>query len=199
MGTLVDPETQERSLYSAREDDPMELIGERIVVRSATTEDVDDIVDNVRASIDELAPWMPWATPDYSALDAAAWVSGDLGDVPPMVVALDGAVIGTCSINSVDERNRSANLGYWLRSDCTGHGYAVEATILVARYGLTDGGFQRLRIGISTQNHPSRRVAERAGATFEGTLRCSQLLVDGFHDSLLYSFVAGDLDLPSLC
>ena len=176
----------------------MELIGERIVVRTATIDDVDEIVENVRASIDELMPWMPWATPEYGGDDARAWVSGAYGDVPPTVlVAADGQVIGTCSINSVDERNRNANLGYWLRTDRTGNGYAVEATLLVARYGLTDGGFQRLRLEISTRNHASRRVAERAGATCEGTLRSSHLLPDGFHDSYLYSFVVGDFDRSS--
>lgn len=180
---------------SVRDDGPMELVGARIVVRTAVDDDADDLVEGVRTSIEELAPWLPWATPEYDEDDARTWISGALGDVPPMVVvAPDGGLIGTCSINRVDELNSCANLGYWLRSDRTGNGDAVEATRLVARYGLTDGGFQRLYLGVSTRNHASRRVAERAGASFEGTLRRNQLLPDGFHDSHLYSFVVGDLD-----
>lgn len=179
------------------DDAAIELCGDRITLRNPVGADAGAVAANVQLSLRELAPWMPWATPDYDADDAAKWIRGEFGDVHRFVmIDGNGELVGTCGLNKVDEQNRSANLGYWVRSDRTGRGYAAEATRLVARFGLdTDAGpaYRRLEMVMSVRNHASRRVAEKAGATFEGTLRKALLLRDESHDAHVWSFVTGEI------
>jgi RimJ/RimL family protein N-acetyltransferase len=138
---------------------------------------------------------MVWASPAYDVEAALRWMRGDFGDVHPfLMIDGDGACVGTCGLNALDELNRRANLGYWVRSDRTGRGHATVATRLVARFGLEEGGLHRLEIIMSTRNERSRRVAERAGAHHEGVARGRLLLHGEHHDADVYSLLPGDLD-----
>ncbi len=173
------------------------LHGTSVTLRSPVEGDAPLVADAVQRSLAELAPWMPWAVPGYDDAIAAQWIRGEFGEAHRFVMVDEsGEIVGSCGLNGVDEQNRSANLGYWVDSGRAGNGYATEATQLLARFGLdesTGPGYHRLEVAMSTRNHASRRVAEKAGATFEGTLRQSLLLRNEFHDAHLWSFVAGDL------
>ncbi len=174
-----------------------ELRGEGVTLRHPDEGDAALVAEAVQRSIHELAPWMPWAVPDYDREMAAKWIRGEFGDAHRfMIVDGHGEVIGACGLNRVDAQNRSANLGYWVRTDRAGRGHATEATLLLARYGLDQTAgpmYRRLSIVMSTRHHASRRVAEKAGAVHEGTLRQALLLSDEFHDAHIWSLVAGDL------
>ncbi len=141
----------------------------------------------------ELAPWMPWATADYDVDGARQWMNVDFGDAHPFViVATDDSIVGSTGLNKIDEANRTANLGYWVRSDRTGHGIATAVVRLVARYGIEVCEYERLEIMMSTRNEASRRVAARAGATYEGVRRGALHLHEQQHDTHVFSFVTGD-------
>ncbi|MFK8024142.1 MAG: GNAT family N-acetyltransferase [Ilumatobacter sp.] len=171
----------------------MELVGEGIVVREAVEADAPAIVEAVHASHTELAPWMPWATPDYDIDGALGWIRGEHGDLPPAVIVdSDGLVVGACSVNRFDPALQSVNLGYWVRTDRTGRGLAAKAARLVARHAVVEQGFRLVTISMSARNEASRRVAERAGAHFEGTLPGAMVLADGPHDAHAFTFVPGD-------
>ncbi len=150
----------------------------------------------VLASLPELTPFMPWATAAFDDTAALEWIRGERepDEVQYLIVGDDGEVAGGCGLNLFNQVNRFANLGYWLRSDRTGRGWATRATVLLARHGLTRLGLERVEIMMAIENEASRRVAERAGATFEGTLRHRFLLHGVYHDANLYSLIRPDLD-----
>jgi RimJ/RimL family protein N-acetyltransferase len=54
-------------------------------------------------------------------------------------------------------------------------------------------GLERVEILTAVENEASRRVAERAGATLEGTVRHRFLLHGVYHDAHLYSLVRTDI------
>lgn len=172
----------------------MEIAADGTALRHPADADAGAVAAAVAASIDQLVPWMPWASADYGEADALAWIRGQLGDAHRFVmVAPGGDLIGTCGLNEIDEQNRSANLGYWVRSDRVGRGLATAATRSLASFGLGDAGFHRLRIVMSVRNEASRRVAEKAGAGYEGIARGCLLLRGEFHDAHVFSFVTGDI------
>ncbi|BAN01961.1 GNAT family N-acetyltransferase [Ilumatobacter coccineus] len=163
-------------------------------LRQPVDADAVAVATAVQASLAELLPWMPWASADYDEAMALAWIRGETGDPYRFaIVDDDGVLVGTCGLNGVDELNRSANLGYWVRTDRAGNGLATAATRLVAEFGLREAGYQRLEIKMSTRNHASRRVAEKAGATHEGVARSSLLLHGEFHDAHVWSILAGEI------
>lgn len=166
-----------------------------ITLRSPVDGDAEAMVAIVQASASELAPFMPWVTAAYDAAAALSWIRGERepGEHRFLIVGDDGEVAGGCGLNLLNEINRSANLGYWLRSDRTGRGWATRATVLLARYGITQLGLERVEILMAVGNEASRRVAERSGATFEGTLRHRLLLHGAFHDAHVFSLIRPDL------
>lgn len=166
-----------------------------ITLRSPVEADAAAVVAAVVASAAELRPFMPWASHDYDEAAALAWIRGerDPDEEQYLIIGDDGEVAGGCGLGPIDRRNNVANLGYWLRSDRTGRGWATRATRLLARHALTEAGIERVEIVMAVENEASRRVAERAGATFEGTMRRRFLLHGHQHDAHLFSLIRADL------
>ena len=100
-----------------------------------------------------------------------------------------GRIVGSISLFYADWEVRSAEIGYGVRDDERGKGYASEALAAVARWALTEGGIQRAWLTASTGNVASVRVAEKAGFRLEGTLRRAGLEDDGLHDLLIFALL----------
>ena len=69
-------------------------------------------------------------------------------------------------------------LGYWLRRDMQGRGYAVEAARASRDYAFEVVRAETLVSYIHPDNEPSKRVAEKLGASFEEVI---ELLDHGPH------------------
>src|SRR5262245_44312381 len=138
---------------------------------------------------------MPWSHPHYSIEETRSWLAVQ---VPAFhqhttfefaIIADNGGYLGGCGLNQIDGLNRRANLGYWVRSSATGKGVATAAVQLTRDWGFANTDLERLEVLVAVGNLASRRVAEKSGAVYEGTLR-SRLLVHGTrHDAAMYSFI----------
>jgi len=63
---------------------------------------------------------------------------------------------------------------------------------LIRRWGFEHTDLTRLEIIVAAGNLASQRVAEKAGATREGTLRSRLILHGACLDAAVYSFVASE-------
>ncbi len=167
----------------------MELTDGTVTLRPPLEADAPGIVAGVRASQAELYPWLPWATEDYDLGDALPWINLQLDPHPFVIIDPAGDIVGSAGLNAIDEANGRANLGYWLRTDRAGHGYATRATVLLANYGMATVGLHRVEIVMSVENEASRAVARRSGAAYEGVLRNRLLLHGRLHDAHSYSLI----------
>jgi RimJ/RimL family protein N-acetyltransferase len=131
----------------------------------------------VAASYDELHQWMPWAAePPTGAGIRAVVVEGSAafdGDVRwSYVVARPGhdEVLGSAGVHSRGTAG-AVEIGYWIRSDATGHGYATKAA-----GALTSGAFahlssiDRVEIWADAANRASNAVAARLGFLVDRTV-----------------------------
>jgi RimJ/RimL family protein N-acetyltransferase len=103
-----------------------------------------------------------------------------------------GDLVGAISLFKTDWEARSSEVGYGVRPDRRGRGYASEAVVALARWALAEAGLQRIQLCAITENEPSLRVAEKAGFRREGTLRRAQLEDDGLHDLAVFSLLSDD-------
>jgi RimJ/RimL family protein N-acetyltransferase len=103
-----------------------------------------------------------------------------------------GELVGSIGLFKTDWEARSCEVGYGVRADRRGRGYASEAVTAVARWALAEGGMQRIQLCAIISNLPSLRVAEKAGFQREGTLRRAQLEDDGLHDLAVFSLLDDD-------
>lgn len=181
---------------------PAEIPTGRFVLRPPRPGDGPLLNAAVCASIEALRPWMPWAqqapTPDESELEcrrmAARVVRRE--DLPLFIVepGPGGAerIVGGTGLHRIDWSVPRFEIGYWRRSGDERRGVIVEAVTRLTRFAFDQLRATRVEIRMAATNAASRRVAERAGYTFEGLLRRDALGVDGQpRDSLVYSRVRG--------
>jgi len=150
--------------------------------------------DAVRESIPEVSRWMSWCTPSYSIDETRRWLESRAAetaagsDYPFAIVdSVSGAYYGGSGINQVNRMHNFCNLGYWVRTSAANRGIVTAAIPLVAEFAFRKLGMTRVEIVISVGNDASRRVAEKAGAHFEGTLRKRLLLHGEYTDAWMYS------------
>src|SRR5215213_800112 len=149
----------------------MELTDGKILLRPYRAEDVDVLYEAVRESINEISPWMPWCHAGYTIDESRAYImSRDEARAKEEDYSLGifdaqtGAYFGGTGLNHFVREYLYANLGYWIRTSCTGRGIASSSTRLVARFGFEELALQRIEIVAAVGNVASQRVAEKAGA-----------------------------------
>ena len=132
----------------------------------------------VRASLPDLALYLPWAV-DYNKTttqhfirdSAAAWAEGRAFDFTIRNAQRPDEHLGNISVWWVSRPNLVGEIGYWIRSDATGRGICTEAAANIAQVAFEEVGMHRLTLRIAVGNRASERVAEKLGFTREGLLR----------------------------
>ncbi len=178
------------------------LGGGFITLRPYAVQDIELLHAAVVESLTALAPYMDFAHHGYSVEESKTWVSrrsrewkdGSAYDFA-IVDAQNGKYLGGCGINRFDERRNVANLGYWVRTGCTGRGVATAAARLLSRFGVEQLGLKRIGLQIALPNRASQRVAEKSGATREGVLRNGMFVRNLIYDCVLYSFIPRDFGI----
>src|ERR1043165_5447913 len=170
-----------------------------IGLRQFRLEDVPSLFTAVHESMPQLSAWMVWAHPDYTLEDTRAfilkcgpgWEKGEQYSFA-IVDVHDGKFLGSVGLSALNRAHGFANLGYWVRAGKTRHGVATSSTRMAARFSFEELGLNRVELHVPTANIASQRVAEKAGAKREGTLRKRLRLNGVAHDAFVYSFVPED-------
>lgn len=82
-----------------------------------------------------------------------------------------GECIGQTAYFLVDSKNHFAEIEYCIGAAYQCKGYATEAAKAVIAYGFDRINLHKVQICTKTINKPSKRVIEKCGLTYEGTLR----------------------------
>lgn len=182
-------------------DHDVQLTSDRLLLRAFHPDDVDVIYEAVRESLPELARWLPWCHPEYGRSETQEFLNQrgtafrELGEHAFAIVDREtGRFLGATGVNQIDRHARRANLGYWLRTDATGNGYATEAALMVARWAFKELQLERIEIVAAIGNVASQRVAIRAGAVREGIARKRLRKGDLQHDAVVFSLIRSDLN-----
>lgn len=88
-----------------------------------------------------------------------------------IIEKISDACIGQIAYFLVDSNNHFAEIEYCIGSDFQCRGFATEATKAIMAYGFDKIHLHKIQICTKTINQPSKRVIEKCGFTYEGTLR----------------------------
>ncbi|HYU31956.1 MAG TPA: GNAT family N-acetyltransferase [Thermoanaerobaculia bacterium] len=166
-----------------------------ITLRPYRVEDAPALHEAVLSSVAEIRPFGSWCHAGLTLDDLRAWIEAqvqayeNLSAFEHAIVAEGGALLGGCGLNQIDDVNRRANLGYWVRSSATRRGVATEAIRQLVEWAFANTDLVRLEVLVAADNLASLRAAEKAGAVREGVLRSRLLLHGTAHDAVLFSFV----------
>lgn len=79
--------------------------------------------------------------------------------------------IGQIAFFLVDKTNNFGEIEYCIGSNFQKQGLATEATKAVIKFGFENINFHKIQITHKENNEASKRVIEKCGFTYEGTLR----------------------------
>ena len=102
----------------------------------------------------------------------------------------DGQLAG--AIGLVNHGHGIAEIGYWIGVPFWGRGYASEAARAVVRFGFEERGLHRIFAQHYTRNPQSGRVLQKAGMTYEGTLRHHLKKWDEYVDVACYGILRSE-------
>jgi [ribosomal protein S5]-alanine N-acetyltransferase len=127
----------------------------------------------------------------YTLTDAKKWIKKNKGPkVTNFAIVINNKVAGGIGYSFKDgDKEHVAVMGYWLGESYWGKGIGTKAAKLITEHIFKDKKIRRVEAKVYTWNPASKRVLEKSGFTFEGTLRMSTLKAGEIVDEWLYSIV----------
>ena len=102
-----------------------------------------------------------------------------------IVLKENNETIGNISVNTVVKKHNYCDVGYVIRYDYWGKGYAAEALRAVSNY-LLDSGYYLVECTCNELNKQSSKVMEKAGFKRDGCIPNRRLNKDGTYSAVEY-------------
>ncbi len=171
----------------------------RLQLRPMVMQEARDLLAAVASSRAELGRYMSWPR-DMHDLEHArrfirmgreAWLGSKTVRLGVFERAT-GALVGNVELDGIDQRRSQAEVGYWVRSECTRRGYATEAAVPMLRYAFETLRLHKVRADVAVGNSSSARVLEKLGFMHEGTLREDRPVGGVFLDHWRYGLLVDE-------
>lgn len=152
---------------------------ERLLLRFPQLKDASDI--QRLAGAWEVAETTSTIPHPYEDGMAEAWIQSiherpedDSQFTYAMIRQGDNQLVGVCGFH-LNQHHKKAEIGYWVGKPYWGNGYATETTQRIIEFCFVELKLNRVQASYYTSNGASRRVMEKAGMSYEGTLRQAML------------------------
>lgn len=146
------------------------IVTERLVVRCWEPSDAPLLKEAIDSSLDHLRPWMPWARHEPQTLAEKVELlrefrgQFDLGadSVYAIFDAVEERVLGGTGLHPRVGAD-GLEIGYWIRADAVGRGYATEATAALTRVAFEVAVVGRVEIRCAPANRASAAIPSKLG------------------------------------
>ena len=169
---------------------------ERLVLRKMTLDDAKAVF--AYASDPEVTHYVIWemhrTIEDSTAFLELALGKYESGGEPDWGIVYKGGrcFVGTCGLVNWEVDHTRAEIGYVLHKDYWGRGLMPEAVRAMIGFGFEKMGLNRIEARCIAKNTASARVMEKAGMTYEGTLREREFVKGAYRDMKLYSVLRSE-------
>ena len=186
LGAVSDALPQTASIHP-----PDRIETPRLVLRRWHAADAPLLRAAIDASLPELERWMAWARDEPASLSdlaaqlagwESAWDAGRdfaVGIFPPGEDEAYGSAGIHLRNDVAGDPPDHAEIGYWLRTDVTGRGYATEAVRALVGVAARIPCMNRVEIRCDPHNVRSAAIARRIGLRHARTIPASEITVDG--------------------
>jgi len=128
---------------------------------------------------------IPHPYPDGAA---EVWIEKHRADAFAITLRETGEVVGMIGVH-VNAEHQHGEVGYWIGVPYQGRGYASEAARAVIDYAFSELKLNKVFAEHFARNPASGRVMQKAGMTYEGTLRQHHRKWGEFVDAAMYSIL----------
>ena len=168
----------------------------RLILRPFQVEDAREMFENWASNpeVTQYLTWLPHESVETTKESLKSWVEGYQNPLQfKWAIVLNDEVVGNIDTVHVKEKIDAVEIGYALSRKCWGKGIMTEALIAVSRYLLEEAGCNRVCARHDVNNPASGKVMQKAGMTYEGTLRQIGKNNQGICDMAYYSIIKADL------
>lgn len=179
---------------------PERIHTDRLILRSWKTEDAAALKAAIDSSLVHLQAWMPWAMHEPSELLAVEHRLGGFAEnfaagrewLYGIFDPRECEVLGGAGLHPRIEPG-GLEIGYWLRSDQAGQGFATEATQSLVRTGIIDLGAEWIEIRCDPGNARSAAIPRRLGFRHTTMLERNTLTPAGeSRDTMVWQLTAAE-------
>lgn len=162
---------------------------ERLILRRYKESDIDAIYEII--TDERLSKYLkfPNLTKDEELECIKTWIAeADESKYEKWVIERksDGAVVGNIDVNTVVKKHNYCNVGYTIRYDYWGNGYAAEALKVVSDHLLNNSGYYLVECSCNELNKQSSKVMLKAGFKKDGYIANRRLNKDGTYSGVEY-------------
>ncbi len=165
-----------------------EFYTERLWIREYNKKDIDDFLRVIRQpKIYDTTYGIPR---DYSKFRAKWWFKmikynrlSNMAYEYAIILRDTGEYVGNTGLINIDAAHNHADISYYIDTAHNNMGIATEAAAEMLKYGFAELGYHKINGVCMSRNPASRRVMEKIGMRYEGTLR-EDLLKDGIYCDL---------------
>lgn len=162
---------------------------ERLILRRYKESDIDAIYEMI--TDERLSKYLifPKLTKSEELESIKKWIrEADVSKKEKWVIERksDHAIVGNINVNSVESKHNYCNVGYIIRFEYWGNGYAAEALKAVSDHLLNDTGYYIVECSCNELNKQSSRVMEKAGFKKDGYIANRRLNKDGTYSGVEY-------------
>ncbi|QAS52877.1 GNAT family N-acetyltransferase [Halobacillus litoralis] len=100
----------------------------------------------------------------------ANWIDSRTAFTLAMILRETDELVGTMTLR-VDQKHSKGELAYWVGKPFWNKGYASEAARKIVEFGLNDLDLHRIWSAAIATNPASTKVMQKAGLSYEGTLK----------------------------
>jgi len=175
---------------------------ERLFIRAPKPGDGKVLYEAIIASLAELRPWLPFARMEQTEEQVEINIREAhlkflrREDLRWNVFHKEtGAFIASTGLHRINWDVPKFEIGYWIDSRHSGHGYMTEAAEGLTAFAFRELGANRVEIRCDALNLRSRAIPERLGFTLEGILRCDSLALEdegGLRDTCIFAKIKRD-------
>lgn len=169
-----------------------EFKSERLIFKARAVDQAKELYRLINSNRKHLGPWMPWVdmtraidhTIQYIEMISGQWDQGKTFDFS-MFDKATNKLIGSFGIHSINWRNQTCHLGYWIDKEFEGKGLvseAIQAGVALAK----ELNFRRICLTCDRLNERSKNTALRNDFKLEALLIDEQLERGQWRDTLQF-------------
>lgn len=162
---------------------------ERLILRRYNEIDLDAFYEILHD--ERLHTYIPF--PDLTKKEELEYIKNCIAEVEEskyekwsIVLKNENITIGNISVNTVNKKHNYCNVGYVVRYDYWGNGYASEALEAVSNYLLNDRDYYLVECSCNELNKQSSKVMLKAGFKKDGYIANRRLNKDGTYSGVEY-------------
>jgi RimJ/RimL family protein N-acetyltransferase len=157
---------------------PYRVETERLVIRCWEPDDAARLKDAIDTSLDHLRTWIGWAHDEPQSVDRKIELLREFQDrfdagadfVYGVFAREEDRVLGGTGLHR-RVGDDAFEIGYWVRSDAVGRGFATEAAAALTQVAFTVSEVERVEIHVDPRNIASSRIPRKLGYVEEARLR----------------------------